>query len=228
MIHILYRHTSNPTGITKNRPKWFSFESSLNNILNSINNDDNVTFHLLYDGECNIVDSRIKHTVSFKGGSDWISYLYAWNYAKDLDIKDNDLIYLAENDYIFVQGWSYKVQELFNTYEDLDYVTLYDHEDKYNNQIYPNLSTYLYITKNHHWRIVPNTTGSIIFNKKILNEDFDIHTSNPSDFGRFEFLRNKRNRNVLSPIPSLATHCEIEHLAPVINWEKIIQNDRII
>jgi hypothetical protein len=75
---------------------------------------------------------------------------------------------------------------------------------------------------------VPNTTGSIIFNKKILNEDFDIHTSNPSDFGRFEFLRNKRNRNVLSPIPSLATHCEIEHLAPVINWEKIIQNDRII
>ena len=231
MIHILYRHTSNVSGFGKNRPHWFSYENSLNNILTSINGDPNTTFHLLYDGKCSIEDSRIDNIISFDGGSDWNSYLFAWNYAKQLNIEDNDIIYIAENDYAFVPGWSYKLQELFDVFDELDYVTLYDHNDKYNPNVYPNLSTYLFVTKNHHWRTVPNTTGSIIFTKRILDEDFDIHTSNPSDFRRFEFLRNNRQRNILSPVPSLATHCEIEYLAPVVNWELIIKeqnNDRTI
>jgi hypothetical protein len=227
MIYILYRHT-NHSGFGKNRPDWFSYEKSLNNILSTIEGLDFIKFHLMFDGECNIVDSRIHHTEVFKGGSDWASYCYTWNYAKALPLADDDYIYIAENDYAFIPGWPYKLKELIDTYDDLDYITLYDHSDKYNPLVYPNLHTYLYVTKTHHWRWVPNTTGSIIFSKRILNEDYDIHTSNPSDFGRFEFLRNTKSRNVLSPVPSLATHCEVEHLAPTINWEKIIQNDRTI
>jgi hypothetical protein len=224
MIHVLYRHTSNASGFGKNRPSWFSYENSLNNILDSIKGDNNVVFHLLYDGQCNIEDSRINHISNFNGGSDWASFVYAWHYAKNLNIEDNDLIYIAENDYAFVPGWSYKLQELFDTYDDLDYVTLYDHADKYNHDMYPNLSTYIYTTKSHHWRWVPNTTASIIFGKRILNEDFELHITNNSDFHRFEFLRKERQRNVLSPIPSLSTHCEIEWLAPIVDWEKIVNN----
>jgi hypothetical protein len=33
MIHILYRHTENISGRGKNRPEWFSYEKSLNNLL---------------------------------------------------------------------------------------------------------------------------------------------------------------------------------------------------
>ena len=44
MIHIIYRHTSNASGIGKNRPYWFSYEKSLNNILSTIDGLDFVRF----------------------------------------------------------------------------------------------------------------------------------------------------------------------------------------
>jgi hypothetical protein len=225
MIHIIYRHTSNASGFGKNRPHWFSYEKSLNNILSTIDNVDFVKFHLLYDGEYKGNDSRIHYVENFKGGSDWVSYIYAWNYAKKLILDDNDLIYFVENDYAFIQDWPYKLQELFNTYEGLDYVTPYDHPDFYNQSNYPELATYMFVTKTHHWKTVPSSTGSIIITKRILDEDFDIHTTIPSDRGRFEFLSINRNRNVFAPIPSLTTHCETEWLAPTIDWEKIYKNN---
>jgi len=221
MIHILYRHTEHASGFGKNRPDWFSYEQSLNNILKSIEGIDFVKFHLLYDGTFTSNDSRIDYIENFVGGSDWSSYLYALNYAKKLDLKDNDLIYIAENDYAFVQGWPHKIKELYDTYDELHYVTLYDHPDKYNQNVYPGLQAYLVTTKSHHWRITPSTTGSVIFSKEILDEDFDIQTSDPSDFRRFQKLTLEKNRHVLSPIPSLATHCEIEHLAPAIDWKTL-------
>jgi len=224
MIHILYRHTGNVSGWGKNRPSWFSYEKSLNNILSTIEGLDFVTFHLMYDGEYEGSDSRIHHVHNFKGGSDWLSYVHTWTYAKSLNLKDTDLVYLAENDYAFVPGWPQKVQELYNTYDDLNYVTIYDHPDKYDQQVYPGLSTHLFLTKSHHWRLIPSTTGSIIFNKRILDEDYEVHTTNPSDFYRFEFLRNMKQRSVLSPIPSLATHCEVEWLAPIVDWEALSKN----
>ncbi len=222
MIHILYRHTSNASGLGKNRPYWFSYDKSLNNILTTIEGLDFVKFHLLLDGDYAPVDPRIHHTQIFTAGSDCNSYFYAWNYAKKLNIGDKDLIYIAENDYVHVPGWAYKVLELFESYNGLDYVSLYDHNDKYNSTMYPDLVTYMFLTKTHHWRWVPNTTGSVIFGKRILEEDFDTHSTNCSDFNRYEFLRENRNRTILSPIPSLATHCEVEWLAPIINWEQII------
>jgi hypothetical protein len=221
-IHIFYRHTSNASGLGKNRPHWFSFEKSLNSILSTIEGLDYVKFYLMYDGnECNITDPRIHHIETFKGGSDWISYCYTWNYVRSLNLEDDSIIYIAENDYAFVKGWPPKVIELFNTYDNIDYVTLYDHPDFYNTYNYPGLTSYILPTKTHHWKTVPSSTGSILMPKRILNEDFDIHTSNPSDRGRFEYLLSYRGRNVLAPIPSLSTHCEVEWIAPVIEWEKI-------
>lgn len=220
MIHILYRHT-NHSGFGKNRPHWFSYEKSLDNILSTIEGFDFVKFHLMFDGECNITDPRIHHTEIFKGGSDWASYCYTWNYAKNLDLKDNDIVYMAENDYAFVQGWPLKVIELFNAYGEIDYVTLYDHPDFYDSRSYPGLTSHILPAKTHHWKTVPSSTGSILMSKRIIMEDFDIHTSNPSDRGRFDYLSFYRGRNVLAPIPSLSTHCEVEWIAPVIEWEKI-------
>jgi hypothetical protein len=224
MIHVIYRHTSNASGFGKNRPAWFSYEKSLNNILSTIEGLDFVKFHLLYDGVFTGKDDRIHCHTNFSGGSDWNSYVYAWNYAKSLPLTDTDLIYFVENDYAFTPEWPYKVQELFNTYEGLDYVTPYDHPDFYNPNNYPGLMACVFVTKTHHWKTVPSSTGSIIVTKRILNEDFDIHTTTPSDRGRFEFLSASKGRNVLAPIPSLTTHCEVEWLAPIIDWETIYKN----
>lgn len=216
MIHILYRHTSNTTGIGKNRPTWFSYEKCLDSMIKSIEGNPNTKLHILYDGDSSFLSGNL-NIIDFKGGSDWNSYVFAWNYAKNLDINHDDIIFIAENDYMFLPEWPYKVQELFNTYDSLDYVSLYDHPDKYSQ----NICSYIFVTKTHHWRTTPSTTGSVIFGKHILEEDFDIHTTNPSDHGRFVELYKTKKRTVLSPIPSLSTHCEIEYLTPVIEWEKI-------
>ena len=219
MIHILYRHTENISGIGKSRPDWFSYDTCLNNILDSINGNENVKLHLLYDGKCTIQDSRIHTIQEFVGGSDKQSFFYAWNYAKNLDLNDSDLVYFLENDYMHVDDWCTKILDLYASFDVPGYVALYDHLDKYSLPIYENLQSSVYVTNTSHWRTVPSTCGSFIVNKQILHEDYDVHTTFYSDHDKFIQLGTTRGRIIISPIPSLSTHCENDFLAPLINWK---------
>jgi hypothetical protein len=223
MIHILYRHTDNlgECGYGKNRPKWFSYEKCLNNILKTIEGKDYIQFHLIYDGKCSLNDPRIDKVEEINFKSPMRTWIHTWDYAKKLDLSNSDLIYHLENDYMHVENWSEKVIELYETYEELNYVSLYDHIDKYNPTMYPTLQSNLFITPTHHWRTTPSTCGAFIINKKILFEDYDVWTSSPGDHYKFIWLAQNRGRNVLTPIPSLSTHCEVEWLAPTIDWNKI-------
>lgn len=223
MMHIIYRGTSNVSGAFSNRPDWFSYENCLLNILSTIENNNNVKFHLLWDGVCNFSHSRIDKTIEFTGGSDWNSFKYAWEYAKSLELTDGDFVYFLENDYLHVDDWYSKVVELFSTYELNGYVSLYDHLDKYG-ESYSDLVSSVYVTKNSHWRTIPSTCGSFVINSKILNEDFDIHTNFYGDHDKFIWLGQNKNRFILSPIPSLSTHCVNDFLAPTINWKHVNSN----
>lgn len=227
MIHILYRHTSNVSGVGKNRPKWFSYESCLSNILSTIEGKDNVHFHLLFDGTCTIQDSRIGTVVEFKGGSDRESFNYAWNYAKQLKLGPKDLVYFLENDYLHVNGWVEKVQNLFESFDVPGYVALYDHLDKYTLPMYETLQSQIYVTETSHWRTVPSTCGSFVVNTQILQEDYDVHTTFYSDHDKFIQLGTTRGRVVISPIPGLSTHCESEYMAPLTNWENVNSNTQL-
>ena len=224
MIHILYRHTQHASGKGKNRPEWFSYENSLNNILKTIENRNDIIFHLMYDGEYTGNDSRIHNVVEFTGGSDKASFFYTWDYAKSLELQDKDLVYFCENDYIHVNGWVDKIQDLFNTFNVPGYVSLYDHGDKYILPQYSDLKSQIYVTSTSHWRTTPSTCGSFIVSKQILLEDHDVHTTFYSDHDKFIELEKSRNRIIISPIPSLSTHCEVEWLSPVINWKNVNSN----
>jgi hypothetical protein len=224
MIHILYRHTSNISGIGKNRPEWFSYESCLDNILNTIDGHSNVHFHLLYDGKCNINDSRIHTVEEFAGGSDKESFFHAWSYAKKLNLESNDLVYFLENDYLHVRGWVDKITDLYESFNVPGYVSLYDHMDKYTLPMYEELQSQIYVTNTSHWRTVPSTCGSFIVNKQILDEDYDVHTSFYSDHDKFIYLGQTKNRIIISPMPGLSTHCESEYMAPIINWKYVNSN----
>ena len=224
MIHILYRHTEHATGIGKNRPEGFSYEKCLNNILNTIEGNKDITFYLIYDGKCSIKDSRINQIVEFTGGSDKASFFYTWEYAKQLTLGDKDLIYFLENDYLHVNGWYEKIIDLYNSFDVPGYVSLYDHLDKYTSTMYDDLQSQIYITKSSHWRTVPSTCGSFVINKQILEEDYDIHTSFYSDHDKFIYLGQTRNRIVISPMPGLSTHCESHFMTPLINWTNVNSN----
>ena len=227
MIHLIYRHTDyiHNCGRGKNRPYYFSYDNCLNNILSTIENIDFIKFHLVHDGVNNSTDPRIHFIQNIEGKSEYKSWSEALKYAKTLDLKDDDLIYFIENDYLHVKGWPYKIKELTETYNDLSYITLYDHPHFYNQRDYPDLSTYLLSTKTHHWGIRPTTTGTFIVSKKVFDQDYDLWLNDPrGDHYKFTELANQKGRSVVFPISSLSTHCEIEWLAPTVNWEFISKN----
>lgn len=220
MLHILYRGTSNASGGSKGRPEGFSYDKCLENVLSTIKDNHDVIFHLLWDGKYEGNYSRIDKIIEFEGGSDKNSFFYTWHYAKNLDLTENDLVYFLENDYLHVNDWYDKILDIFSTYDINGYVSLYDHLDKYLPD-YSDLTSQIYITKSSHWRTVPSTCGSFVVNKKTLDNDYDIHTSFYSDHDKFIWLGENRDRIILSPIPSLSTHCVEQFMAPIINWKQI-------
>lgn len=222
-IHLFYRHFNISGNDSKGRPSWFDFEKCFINLLSTIENE-NVDLHVVMDGnvESNFINKyKDKFTTHhIKAGNDQSSFFQTWQIAKETEIGDKDLIYFLENDYLHINGWVNKIEELFSTYNLPHYVSLYDHKDKYF-PIYDNLVSKILITETHHWRTTPSTCGSFIINKKMFDEDYDIHTTIVGDHNKFLYLNKERQRMVITPIPGLSTHCMEGLLSPTINWNQI-------
>ncbi len=224
-LNIFYRHYNISGNDFKGRPNWFNFESCFINLLSTIKNDNRVNLHVIMDGKSEdnwIHQYKENYTLhEFIGGSDRASFLETYQYAKNLVTNDNDLFYFLENDFLHLKGWVDKVFELFNSYENLNYVSLYDHNDKYFLPMYDNLVSKIVPTKTHHWRTTPSTTGTYIVDKKIFLEDYHVPFDMRGDHNKFLWLNKNKNRFVLTPIPGLSTHCMENLLSPTINWQKV-------
>ena len=231
-LHIFYRHYNiegNDVQTLRgtSRPEWFDFEKCFTNLLRTIRNK-NAILHVVFDETRGDVSENFifKYKNYFelfrdKFGDDTSSFFGTWKIAKEINTEDDDLYYFLENDYLHVENWVDEIYDLYNSHSDLDYVSLYDHKDKYFCPQYDDLKSKILVTSNRHWRTAPSTCGSFVVNKKIFLEDFDIQSTTPGDHGKFIHLRNTRNRKVITPVPSLSTHCVSPYMAPVINWEEI-------
>jgi hypothetical protein len=228
---IFNNKTTGETIVTPIRPKWFNYEDCFRNLLDTIKGKD-VELHLIMDGDVeegfmkNYKDHFTLHTI--KAGSDQTSFNKTWEIAKSLETKDDELFYFLENDYLHVSHWVDNIVDVFEINPGLmHYVSLYDHKDKYILASYKDLVSRVVIFKNQHWRSTPSTCGSFIVGKSLLKEDYDIQTSFKGDHEKFLHLNNIRDRAVLSPIPSLSTHCMSNLEAPIINWETINDKTKI-
>jgi len=228
-IHIFYSHYNITKTDNKGRPVWFDYEKCFVNLLNTIKDRQNVTLHVVMDGI--IEDNWIS-----KYSSEYIAHEITTNHSMEsittgvyseirkLVCSDVDLIYVLENDYLHAADWVDEVLSLFQTYEMLNYVSLYDHNDKYFLPMYDNLSSKIITTENHHWRTAPSTCGSYITTKRIFDEDYSVHTGENIPIGdhhKWLWLNDNRDRFILTPIPGLSTHCMDGLLSPTINWEAI-------
>lgn len=228
-IHIFYRHYNTPKS-SRGRPPWFSYEKCFTNLLDTIKDKD-VKLNIVFDQSSgNHLNNFIfQHEDRFTlheitAGNDASSFFQTWHLAKNQNIPENDLIYFLENDYLHVSNWVDLVVEFFRdnpkNMKD-NYLSLYDHNDKYFYGMYNDLTSKIFTTKNRHWRTTPSTCGSFIVNKNVFDLDFDIHSTVPGDHQKFLNLNSERGRLVITPIPSLSTHCMPGLLAPTINWESI-------
>jgi hypothetical protein len=154
-----------------------------------------------------------------EAGSDKNSALITLHHIFRSNIPPGDMIYMLENDYMHVPGWVSKVMELCDSSVEFDYVSLYDHKDKYFLEMYAGLRSRIAISHSHHWRTAPSTCGSYLVKSSTFKSDFDILSQGLPDYQFFNILVEQRRRVLLTPIPGLSTHSMDGYLSPAISWE---------
>lgn len=234
-IFVFVRHCAvSNNSKNKVRPDWFSKEKALINLINT--KDDNTYITVLLDtASTDDPDNYFSYkyektekvrTVQLKGGTDAHSFINLLEYIDTLNIQSNAIIYLLEDDYIHVDGWSNIMREGFQLNVS-DYITLYDHPDKYDKNIYSNLQSTLYVSKSCHWRSTPSTTNTYALLFSTLKKQKNIHIKFSDknegytfDHNKFMYL-NSLGCKLISCIPGYSTHVENEHLSPIIKWQDI-------
>lgn len=226
-IHIFYSHYNVSGNNGKARPEWFDYEKCFVNLLNTTKNK-NTDIHLVMDGsiEQNWISKYKNYYTSHEivgGGMENVT-LGVYGTIHKLNIKDTDLIYILENDYLHVSNWVDTVFNLYQSFEGLSYVSLYDHNDKYFLPMYEDLTSKIFVSKDCHWRTTPSTCGSYITTGKIFKEDYLDHIGHTIPIGdhhKWLFLTETKNRFIITPIPGLSTHCMKGLESPTIDWSKI-------
>lgn len=231
MIHIFYRHYS-VSHREEWRPHWFDYEKCYDNLLRTIHNPNNVRINIVFDGDTDnfIRNKKFDNFFNINAGNDLDSFNQTLKIVKDLSesFDLNDIIYFLENDYLHMNGWDLIVQDFFSSRFKSNYLTLYDHYDKYHSQ---NLSEII-VTDKHHFRTTPSTCGSYLSNVETFLKDFTFHTSifeflknktsYPLDHAKFLTLQKITTSKLFSPIPGLSTHCLNNLMSPTIDWGKLI------
>jgi hypothetical protein len=168
----------------------------------------------------------------------WLSFNLALNLPHD------DYVYFVENDYIHKPN---SRSVLMEGLQIADYVTLYDHPDKYIDGINPQVkdggeNTKVFLTSSSHWKFTNSTTMTFASKVSTLQRDallFKLFTVGivkkdipflkilkakkiPRDYRIFYFLIKFKSRRLISPIPGYSTHGESKYLSPLIDWDKYV------
>lgn len=221
----------------KQRPEWFSHEICFRNLLQTIHRDPlagRVRLIIVYDGPVEdfaadfvaayYANGALGLEIQFiRGGSDRNSFLITLGLARASGLRDGDLIYLLENDYLHQYGWVSKVFELYDSGLQPDYVSLYDHRDKYHYEMYASLTSRLVYSPSHHWRTTPSTCASFMFEKRVLERDYAVLSMGLNDHYFFTRLIAEQGRVLLTPVPGLSTHSMAGYLSPTVDWAKLAQ-----
>lgn len=211
----------------KERPYWWNKEKVFKNFKNTLNSES-TNYTIIYDefyGE--IKDTFLSqeenvHIIS--AGGEAKSFLRTLEYILKQKFNDETIIYFLEDDYVHRPNWDMILQEGFEL--PVDYVTLYDHKDKYTD-MYKDLMSKILITKNSHWKPVPSTTNTFATKFKTLKEDSKIHyqyslnVEPTADHQKFLDL-NQKGKYLISCLPGYSTHCINEWISPCINWSEYL------
>jgi hypothetical protein len=178
------------------------------------------------------------HIFNVNTGSNGASFRLQMSLVNQIPL--DEVVFLHEDDYLYkplnVDNETNKFNRtlIIEGLQKADYVTLYDHPDKY---IPPSLGgnpkinengveqTGIFLTKNSHWKYTNSTTLTFAAYAKTLIEDMPVWSpyisgAHPHDFQAFLSL-GKRGRKIASPIPGRSTHCDPHNLCPLTNWESI-------
>ena len=197
------------------------FPKESNDILIIADNCSIETIEWLYS----VMEDRSKVLLTSTGNA--VGVLFALNIAIELSTSQDEIVYFVEDDYLHREG---SKQVLLEGMEKFDYVTLYDHPDKYMNPS-PNRfvknggeETSVFLTKKYTLEIDKFNYNDFAAKVKTLindKEDFENFCKNrkiPDDYGLFVKLTKQKMRKLGSSIPGYSTHGMSSFLTPLHDW----------
>ena len=228
-IHVFSRHCLfSSISQHKKRLPHFSHELCYQNLLETIDRErTHLTFFLdVAKGprESHFIREEVIET---NQGSEAGSFLALLDHVMGLHLPPETILYFVEDDYLHRPGWVEILLEGFSVPE-ADYVTLYDHRDKYFAPDYRTLTSQLFVTKSCHWRTTPSTTQTFATRVQTLQRDLPLHrrysTGRPisADHDKFCHL-SRRGVKLISSMPGWATHMEPEFASPCFDWGTLLK-----
>jgi hypothetical protein len=98
-------------------------------------------------------------------------------FGKQIDVlleqNDSELVYFAEDDYVYLPGQFARMVEFFRAFDDVDFISPYDHLDCYTRQIHRH-PKWLRVFANHHWRTAASTCLTFLTSKRILQRKASV------------------------------------------------------
>ncbi len=232
-VEIFMRHCHySSVSAHKMRFEHFNRELCLSNFFSTLEGqtDFNVTFFL--DTFHPMESKHFLHNqnrypiIEMQAGSECASFLRMLEHVYTMDFSDDTIIYFLEDDYLHLRGWLQVLKEAF-TIPGIDYVTLYDHKDKYTFPQYAELKSKIFHTESCHWRTIPSTTNTYAMLFKTLKKHIDTHRlyslgrTVTADHEKFCKL-TEEGAVLISSIPGFSTHAEPAFASPCIDWEKVL------
>lgn len=226
-IKVLARHcVYSSISQHKKRPEGFSREACFANFLETARGVEVVYF---LDGlaKGHFLEG-IEGVVEKSSGSEAQAFLDLMDYLEERKWDPGTIVYIVEDDYLHRPGWAEVLREGFEV-RGADYVTLYDHADKYFFKQYETLRSRVFATKSCHWRSVPSTTHTFAARYGTLMEDLSVHRKFSlgqkisRDHEKFCAL-GKRGRMLISSVPGWSTHCEPDFASPCFDWNKLLES----
>jgi len=224
---VVYRISD--TGYEKVKPSFVNNEACLSNAVKAFSDWN---WNIIADNTSQETNTMIEKYIPIED----IQYVNVgngagtFNLGLDLALRFDydDIVYFVENDYLHLPDSSKILLDAFEL--GFDYVTLYDHPDKYIDGINPLVSggseeTRLYLGKYCHYKLTNSTTMTFAARVRTLVRDEPIlrkwtNGTHPHDFQMFLNLIQEGKRLAVS-IPGRSTHGETAFLTPLVDWSKV-------
>lgn len=212
---------------SRERPDWWNKEKVFNNFKRTLN-PETTNYTIVYDENLGkIEDTFLKDEPNvhiINEGGEAKSFLRTLELIISKKFSSDTIIYFLEDDYLHQPNWDKIIFEGFQL--PIQYLTLYDHYDKYMHW-YEDLLTKVMVTPSVHWMASPSTTNTFAVKFQTLLEDIAIHRKHSTDVepskDHDKFIElAQRGRRLISAIPGHVTHCHKYLLSPCIDWEKYL------
>ena len=210
----------------------------LTSLLKQMSERDNIIFFLDGNDSDNIIETlctkykinykilQFNHQCAVKINNECVLYII------NNITKENDLIYLCEDDYLHYNNCLVYIKDFLTQYPDyfchpVDYPNLYEPDNDKPTDIIISKSFPMGV-RQRHWRSINSTTYTIAFTKKMFDKNYSIFTNiNKTTF--YDHIINLMyiSNKCYSPIPSLTSHLEHDCLPPCIDTEKIYETIKV-